>query len=168
MGAKESRIGFLSYEEALRRGEGEGSGELRGGQRRAPGGGWPAGREGGREGRRRGGRGGWGVGGLAKDRRPAVGISRAGEVEWGAVFGNWGARGGGEAVFGGGGTGRWLGHSMRSGGVVILSGSRGALSIASWMVRPFLPGPPHPSVPFSHITLSFKKKKEGRKPPTTC
>jgi hypothetical protein len=30
MGAKESRIGFLSYEEALRRGEGEGSGRAAG------------------------------------------------------------------------------------------------------------------------------------------
>lgn len=69
MGAKESRIGFLSYEEALRRGEGEGSSQLPGGQRRAPGGGWPGGRT---------GRVGWGVGCLAEDGRPAVGILRAG------------------------------------------------------------------------------------------
>lgn len=54
MGAKESRIGFLSYEEALRRGEGEGSGELRGGQCRAPEGGWP-------EGGAAGSAGAWGV-----------------------------------------------------------------------------------------------------------
>lgn len=66
MGAKESRIGFLSYEEALRRGEGEGSSELRGGQREAPRGGWPEGGE----------AGAWGA--WRRTERPAVGISRAG------------------------------------------------------------------------------------------
>lgn len=62
MGAKESRIGFLSYEEALRRGEGEGSGAR----------GWVA--------RGRGGRVGWGVGCLARDGvgEAGVGILRAG------------------------------------------------------------------------------------------
>lgn len=42
MGAKESRIGFLSYEEALRRGEGEGSGRAAGEAGDGlPAGGWP-------------------------------------------------------------------------------------------------------------------------------
>ena len=108
MGAKESRIGFLSYEEALRRGEGEGSSELRGGQRGAPRGGWPEGEE----------AGAWGA--WRRTREASRGNIEGREVEGEAGCGNWGTRGGGEALAVTGVPGAGWPLPVHSVGVVIL------------------------------------------------
>lgn len=134
------------------RGRGRAS-ELRGGQRRAPEGGWP-------EGGAAGSAGAWGVwrGTGSGGRR---GNTEGREVEWGAVFGNWGSWGGGEA-FSVTGYRALAGHSMHSGGVVLLTRSRETLSIAPGMVQPFLPGPLILQCHFLISLLHFKKQKNKK------
>lgn len=145
MGAKESRIGFLSYEEALRRGEGGGVwASCLGGRRRAT--------------QRVGDRGRGGeLEGVGRPRRKGKEASDGDIVgekgRVGAVFGDWDRVDGGEAfpqrVVPG--AGRAL--PVLSGGVVILDVSR-EVSSPLFLGGTSPSSPPHPLLPFSPITAS--------------
>ena len=147
MGAKESRIGFLSYEEALRRGEGGGGvwASCRGGRRRA------ALRVGDR------GRGGEleGVGPEAEGKGGHDGDTVGEKGRVGAVFGDWDRVDGGEAFPERGVSGASRALPLLCGGVVILDVSREVPPPSFSWVAPALPAP---LILYCHFLLSLLHK----------